>query len=163
MITVTAASGKYYMDGVEQGFVDLDPGTTYVFDVSHSSMGRHPLALSTTADGTHGGGSEYTDTDYSVGGDGTITLTVDDDTPILYYYCEAHPNMGGMAALEAPPVVVDGPQEAAPSVTLDVDDIDLYVATAGNGDSLGGVLTNTNPGWASPAPLRRSPIRWRAR
>ena len=55
MITVTAASGKYYMDGVEQGFVDLDPGTTYVFDVSHSSMGRHPLALSTTADGTHGG------------------------------------------------------------------------------------------------------------
>ena len=66
-----------------------------------------------------------------MGGDGTITLTVDDDTPILYYYCEAHPNMGGMAALEAPPVVVDGPQEAAPSVTLDVDDIDLYVAPPG--------------------------------
>ena len=90
-----------------------------------------------------------------MGGDGTITLTVDDDTPILYYYCEAHPNMGGMAALEAPPVVVDGPQEAAPSVTLDVDDIDLYVdyTTAGNGDSLGGVLTNKQTlAGASPAP-----------
>ena len=61
MITVTAAGGKYYMDGVEQGFVDLEPGTTYVFDVSDASMGSHPLAFSTTEDGTHGGGAEYSD------------------------------------------------------------------------------------------------------
>ena len=103
VITVTAAGGKYYMDGVEQGFVDLDPGTTYVFDVSDASMGFHPLAFSTTTeDGTHGGGAEYADADYSVAADGTVTLVVDDSTPVLYYYCESHDEMGGMAALEAP-------------------------------------------------------------
>ena len=102
VIMVTAAGGKYFMDGVEQGFVDLDPGTTYVFDVSDASMGSHPLAFSTTEDGTHGGGAEYADADYSVDADGTVTLTVDTDTPVLYYYCEAHSGMGGVAALEAP-------------------------------------------------------------
>ena len=102
VIMVTAAGGKYFMDGVEQGFVDLDPGTTYVFDVSDGSMVHHPLAFSTTEDGTHGGGAEYADADYSVDADGTVTLTVDADTPVLYYYCEAHSGMGGVAALEAP-------------------------------------------------------------
>ena len=37
-----------------------------------------------------------------MGLDGTVTLTVDDQTPVLYYYCEAHSGMGGVAALEAP-------------------------------------------------------------
>ena len=73
VIQVTAAGGKYYMDGVEQGFVDLDPGTTYVFDVSDLSMAYHPLAFSTTEDGSHGGGAEYADADYSVAADGTFT------------------------------------------------------------------------------------------
>ena len=81
VLTVTASGGKYFIDGVEQGFVDLDPGKVYKFDVSDQSMSSHPLALSTTADGTHGGGNEYSDADYSVAQDGTITLFVDDSTP----------------------------------------------------------------------------------
>ena len=56
-------------------------GKVYKFDVSDSSMSSHPLALSTTDDGTHGGGVEYSDPDYVVGSDGTITLFVDDATP----------------------------------------------------------------------------------
>ena len=100
MIKVTAAGGKYFMDGVEQGFVDLDLGTTYVFDVFDGSMAHYPLAFSTTEDGTHGGGAEYADADYGVDADGTVTA--DADTPVLYYYREAHPDMGGVAALEAP-------------------------------------------------------------
>ena len=98
VLTVTASGGKYFIDGVEQGFVDLDPGKVYKFDVSDQSMSSHPLALSTTADGTRGGGNEYSDADYMVAQDGTITLFVDDSTPTLYYYCEAHSNMGGEAA-----------------------------------------------------------------
>ena len=105
VITVTAAGGKYFMDGVEQGFVDLDPGTTYVFDVSDGSMGsaiRWRSQRPRTDTHTVVIGAEYWTPTTCVGGDGTITLTVDADTPALYYYCEAHSAMGGMAALEAP-------------------------------------------------------------
>ena len=45
------------------------------------------------------------------------------------------------------PEVVTGPQAPAPSVTLVAGDIDLYVQADTNGDALGGVLTNPNPGW----------------
>ena len=122
VLTVTASGGKYFIDGVEQGFVDLDPGKVYKFDVSDQSMSSHPLALSTTADGTHGGGNEYSDADYSVAQDGTITLFVDDSTPTLYYYCEAHRNMGGEAALYAPI-----PPTPTGGVVLDFEDMPLTV------------------------------------
>ena len=37
----------------------LAEGGTYTFDQSDSSMSSHPMQLSTTANGTHGGGSAY--------------------------------------------------------------------------------------------------------
>ena len=38
----------------------LKKGQIYRFDQSDASNASHPLRLSKTADGTHGGGSEYT-------------------------------------------------------------------------------------------------------
>jgi hypothetical protein len=57
LVTVTA--GKFYVDGVQQAFLLQNPGY-YVFDQRHSSNANHPLLLSTTANGIHGGGTEYT-------------------------------------------------------------------------------------------------------
>ena len=58
--TVTVSYGKYYINGVQQAVISLTPGGTYTFDQSHSSNANHPLKFSTTSNGTHSGGSTYT-------------------------------------------------------------------------------------------------------
>ena len=57
---VTVSGGKYFIDGVQQPTLELLRGFTYTFDQTDSTNETHPLRLSTTSDGTHGGGSQYT-------------------------------------------------------------------------------------------------------
>lgn len=103
--TVTVQSylgaNKYYIDGSRQATLSLSEGSTYRFDQSDSSNSGHPLRLSTTSDGTHGGGSEYTtgiSTNGTPGSSGAYTqITVASGAPTLYYYCTNHSGMGGQA------------------------------------------------------------------
>ena len=79
--------------GVAQKPLTLSAGT-YVFDQTDSSNSGHPLLISTTSDGTHGGGTAY-NTGVTVSGSKT-TIVVGTGTPTtLYYYCSNHPGMGG--------------------------------------------------------------------
>ena len=99
---VNPGSGnKYYIDGVVSPTLNLSEGETYRFDQSDSSNGGHPLRFSTTANGTHGGGSEYTTgvtTSGTPGSSGAYTqITVAVGAPTLYYYCTNHSGMGGTA------------------------------------------------------------------
>ena len=59
------------------------------------------LRLSSTSNGTHGGGSEYTTgvtTTRTAGSSGAKTvIVVPQDAPTLYYYCTNHSGMGGTA------------------------------------------------------------------
>jgi hypothetical protein len=102
-VTVASYLGanKYYIDGSRQATVTLSEGNTYRFDQSDSSNSNHPLRFSTTNDGTHGGGSEYTTgvtTSGSAGSSGAYTqITVASGAPTLYYYCTNHSGMGGQA------------------------------------------------------------------
>ena len=84
--------------GVANKALTLNAGT-YVFDQTASTNATHPLKISTTTDGTHGGGSEYT-TGVTVSGtpgtDGKTTIVINAQTPTtLYYYCSSHSGMGG--------------------------------------------------------------------
>lgn len=90
--TVTEINGVYYIDSVIQKPLNFVRGNTYIFDVSLIPL--HPFKFSTTVDGTHNGGVEYTEG--VTANNNTVTIVVSESTPsILYYYCQIHPNMGG--------------------------------------------------------------------
>lgn len=98
---VTVSGGKFYIDGVQQPTLNLKEGNTYKFDQSDSTNSSHPLRFSTTSNGTHGGGSQYTTgvtTNGTAGSSGAYTqITVATGAPTLYYYCTNHSGMGGTA------------------------------------------------------------------
>ena len=97
----TGGGNKYFIDGVQQATVNLAENFTYKFDVSDSSVGGHPFKFSTTSDGTHSGGSEYTTGVTSSGTAGQagayVQIVVAESAPTLYYYCQYHSGMGGQA------------------------------------------------------------------
>lgn len=100
-ISVTVVAGKFVVDGTSQQKTALTPSVQYRFDQSHSSNANHPIKFSTTADGTHDSGTEFTTNVVSVGIPGQAgaytTITVEQDSPILYYYCANHSGMGERA------------------------------------------------------------------
>ena len=98
-VTVASTSGgnKYFINGVETPTLTIFKGfptVNYRFDTSDGSVGSHPFKFSTTPDGTHGGGSEYTNQVSSGSGYHNI-FTKSSVADILYYYCSSHPGMGG--------------------------------------------------------------------
>ena len=100
-VVSTDSGNKYAIDGVQQDTLYLAEGGTFRFDQADSSNGGHPLRFSTTSDGTHNSGSEYTTgvtTNGTPGESGAYTeITVADSAPTLYYYCTNHSGMGGTA------------------------------------------------------------------
>ena len=104
VVKVVSDSGnKYRFDdfGTSAVTLDLQEGGVYTFDQSDSSNSGHPLRFSTTSNGTHGGGTEYTTGVVVTGTPGNAgaktVITVAASAPTLYYYCTQHSGMGGQA------------------------------------------------------------------
>ena len=92
-VTVVSDSGnKYRFDGFGTSAVTLDlaEGGTYIFNYPSA----HPFRFSTTSDGTHGGGSEYT-TGVTVLSSTSVQIVVAASAPQLHYFCTIHSGMGG--------------------------------------------------------------------
>jgi len=87
--------------------INLSP----IFNLSDNTVDSHPFYLSTTSDGSHGGGSVYTTgvtfkingssvsqsayaSGYSSATTRALEITVASSAPTLYYYCSSHSGMG---------------------------------------------------------------------
>ena len=110
---VTASGGKYYIEDLLTPDLDIYAGNKYIFDVSDSSNSGHQFRLSTTANGTGGGGSQYTSASWTESGTSgtagaTATWVAPATIPTLYYYCTNHTGMGGTIT-DNPSIVVADP------------------------------------------------------
>jgi hypothetical protein len=109
-VTVVSDSGnKYRFDGHGTSAVtlDLEEGSTYVFDSSDTSVDSHPFVIGTSAnsneystgvtytlDGVTKTYSQYT-SGFAAATTRKLTITVPSGAPTLYYWCSAHSGMGG--------------------------------------------------------------------
>jgi hypothetical protein len=110
---VTVTAGSFYIDNSLKPNLSLEPGSTYKFDQSDSSNSGHPLRFSTTSDGTHNSGTEYTTGITYVGTPGSsgayTQIVVTYNTPTLYYYCSNHSGMGYRSVVGNPIVPAQSP------------------------------------------------------
>ena len=98
-VTVQSVGGqnKYFINGEQQKTLELLEGNTYIFNYPSG----HPFKFSTTSNGTHGGGTEYT-TGVTHNSSTQVTIVVGSSAPTLYYYCSSHSGMGGQANTPVP-------------------------------------------------------------
>jgi len=155
--TVTVANpgagNRYYIDGVLQETVNLAEGYTYKFDVSDSSMGPHPFKFSTTSNGTHSGGSEYT-TGVTTSGttgqtDAYVQIAVAASAPQLYYYCQYHSGMGGSANTE--PSDTWGLLQWSQNSWGSQDENIISLTGVSFSSEIGTVISGSDEGWGADA------------
>ena len=108
-INVTVARGdngygsgnKYYINGSASPDVTLEAGKTYRFLQSDGSNATHPIRLSTSENGVHSGGSDYSSNVEYVANAGNpgaylqFTVPLSGIPETIYYYCLNHSGMGG--------------------------------------------------------------------
>ena len=98
-----ATGNVFYLNGSLTSSLELKRNVTYSFTQSDSTNTGHPFRFSTTQNGTHGGGTEYT-TGVSASGtpgtNGLLEFAIPPDAPdTLYYYCMSHSLMGGSSSI----------------------------------------------------------------
>ncbi|MEC7553396.1 MAG: cadherin domain-containing protein [Pseudomonadota bacterium] len=96
---------KYSINDNISPNLELQEGKTYRFLQSDGTNATHPLYLSTTANGTFGGGVAFTEGVSRVNSTGSagayVQFTVPSGVTTLYYYCGNHSGMGGTITVSA--------------------------------------------------------------
>jgi hypothetical protein len=115
-------SGSDTGSGTKTPALDVSFGMKIRFDISDGSLSGHNLKFSTTKDGNHNSGSEFTTnvTTNSTGGNtgAYVQLEITPETmgvstatgstiETLYYYCSNHSGMGGNGKLSLYPAAAE--------------------------------------------------------
>tara|TARA_R100001224_G_scaffold20420_2_gene10199 strand:+ start:6506 stop:9517 length:3012 start_codon:yes stop_codon:yes gene_type:complete len=128
--TVTAATGKFIIDGVDKPALTLYKGWTYTFDVSDASNASHPLRFSS-------GGSAYSTGVTVTGTQGQagakVQLVVPESQPTSFiYYCTNHSGMGNSITVKDDPIKTVS------------DNVTSIVAVANNSTNINAVNSNSS-------------------
>ena len=125
---------KFYINGQLSPDLELSSNKTYVFDQNDSSTNSHPLAISTTKNGTHDGGVTVDNIKFFVNGynqaeneysnifsndtlfdNAFVVFSPNSDDTQLYYYCLFHSGMANDAK-----ILIDGFKEEIETATLNI-------------------------------------------
>ena len=136
--TVTAATGKFIIDGVDKPALTLHKGWTYTFDVSDASNANHPFRFQSS-------GSAYTTNVTVTGTQGQagakVQIVIPESQPTSFqYYCTAHSGMGNTIT------VVEDPIKAVADIAANVVTVagisSNVTAVAGNNSNITAVANN---------------------
>ena len=142
--TVTAATGKFIIDGVDKPALTLYKGWTYTFDLSHTSNATHPFRFQS-------GGSAYNTNVTVTGTQGQagakIVIKIPESQPTSFqYYCTAHSGMGNTITVKDDPIktVSDG-----------ITNINAVANNSTNINAVAGNATNINTVASSESNINR--------
>ena len=127
--TVTAATGKFIIDGVDKPALTLYKGWTYTFDVSDASNANHPLRF-------YAGSSQYSTNVTVTGTQGQagakVSIKIPETQPANFqYYCTNHSGMGNTITVKDDPIKTVS------------DNITSITAVAGNSTNINAVNSNS--------------------
>ena len=125
---------KFYINGQLSPDLELSSNKTYVFDQNDSSTNSHPLAISTTKNGTHDGGATINNLKFFVNGynqteneysnifsndtvfdNAFVVFSPNSDDTQLYYYCLFHSGMANDAK-----ILINGFKDEIVTATLNI-------------------------------------------
>jgi hypothetical protein len=145
--TVTAATGKFIIDGVDKPALTLYKGWTYTFDVSDNSNANHPLRFSS-------GGSAYNTGVTVTGTQGQagakVQLVVPESQPTSFiYYCTNHSGMGNSITVKDDPIKtvsdnITNINTVASDLTEGTSEIDTVATNIANVNAVGTNISNVN-------------------
>jgi len=142
--TVTAATGKFIIDGVDKPALTLHKGWTYTFDVSDASNANHPLRFKS-------GGSAYTTGVTVTGTQGQagakVQLVVPESQPTTFiYYCTNHSGMGNSITVVEDPIKL---------VADNITSVNTTATSITNVNTTAGSISNVNTVGASISDVNR--------
>jgi enamine deaminase RidA (YjgF/YER057c/UK114 family) len=142
--TVTAATGKFIIDGVDKPALTLYKGWTYTFDVSDASNAAHPLRFSS-------GGSAYNTGVTITGTQGQagakVQLVVPESQPTSFiYYCTNHSGMGNSITVKDDPIK---------TVSDNITSVNTTANSINNVNTTAGSISNINTVGASISDVNR--------
>ena len=141
--TVTAATGKFIIDGVDKPALTLYKGWTYTFDVSDNSNASHPLRFSS-------GGSAYNTGVTVTGTQGQagakVQLVVPESQPTSFiYYCTNHSGMGNSITVKDDPIkTVSDNVTSVNTVATNITNVNTTATAISNVNTVGSSIADVN-------------------